>query len=78
MNHLNGSCHCGNIKVAFETALDPQALPLRACQCAFCRRHGGVTTSDPAGRLVIEINDPELGRQVYSDARTTPRKGDNP
>jgi hypothetical protein len=56
---LCGGCHCGNIKVAFETVLDPKALPLRACQCSFCRRHGGVTTSDPAGRLVIEVGQPE-------------------
>jgi hypothetical protein len=54
---LHGGCHCGNLKVVFETALDPTALPLRACQCSFCRRHGGVTTSDPAGRLVVEVRD---------------------
>jgi hypothetical protein len=46
------------MKVAFETALDPRSLPLRACQCSFCRRHGGVTTSDPAGRLVVEVRQP--------------------
>jgi hypothetical protein len=57
---LRGGCHCGNIAVSFETALDPGALPLRASQCSFCRRHGGVTTSDPAGRLVVEVRDPEL------------------
>jgi hypothetical protein len=47
------------MKVAFETALDPRSLPLRACQCSFCRRHGGVTTSDPAGRLVVEVRQRE-------------------
>jgi hypothetical protein len=57
---LRGGCHCGAIRVEFETALDPHALPLRACQCSFCRRHGGVTTSDPAGRLLIEVGQPEL------------------
>jgi hypothetical protein len=57
---LRGGCHCGNVGVAFETALDPGALPLRACQCSFCRRHGGITTSDPAGRLVIEVREREL------------------
>ncbi len=60
---LHGGCHCGNIKVIFETALDPHALPLRACQCSFCRRHGGVTTSDPAGRLLVEVREPELLRR---------------
>jgi hypothetical protein len=47
------------MKVAFETSLDPRDLPLRACQCSFCRRHGGLTTSDPAGRLVVEVRQPE-------------------
>jgi hypothetical protein len=56
---LGGGCHCGNVKVAFETALDPRDLPLRACQCSFCRRHGGVTTSDPAGRLRVEVSRPD-------------------
>jgi hypothetical protein len=55
---LTGGCHCGNVKVVFETALDPTTLSLRACQCSFCRRHGGITTSDPAGRLVIEVLEP--------------------
>jgi hypothetical protein len=59
MTTLHGGCHCGSIKLAFETALDPNALPLRACQCSFCRRHGGVTTSDPAGRVLIDIRQPE-------------------
>ena len=59
MTTLTGGCHCGNMKVAFETSLDPRSLPLRACQCSFCLRHGGVVTSDPAGRLVIEVRQPE-------------------
>ena len=57
---LGGGCHCGALKVAFETQSDPGALPLRACQCSFCRRHGGITTSDPAGRLLVEVREPEL------------------
>lgn len=59
MPTLRGGCHCGSIKVVFETALNPHALSLRACQCSFCRRHGGVTTSDPAGLLVVEVGNPE-------------------
>ena len=59
MTTLTGGCHCGNTRVAIETSLDPRSLPLRACQCSFCRRHGAVSTSDPAGRLVIEVRQPE-------------------
>ena len=57
---LRGGCHCGNLKVVFETARDPATLPLRACQCSFCRRHGGITTSDPAGHLRVEISQPDM------------------
>jgi hypothetical protein len=52
----DGACHCGDIRVAFETAL--AGPPLRACQCSFCRRHGAKTTSDPDGRLAIELAAP--------------------
>jgi len=50
---LHGRCHCGNLRVTLQTNVDPLALPLRACQCSFCLRHGGLTTADPAGRLAV-------------------------
>jgi len=60
---VQGRCHCGNLVVQFEPAVDPRSLPLRACQCTFCRRHGARTTADPSGRVAIEIHDPsELSR----------------
>jgi len=54
---LRGGCHCGNLGVVLETERDPRALPLRSCQCSFCRRHGAVTTADPAGLLRITAAD---------------------
>ena len=64
---LRGGCHCGNVSVVLETSMDPRALPLRACQCSFCRRHGGVTTSDPAGRLLVSVREPaELQRYRFA------------
>jgi hypothetical protein len=54
MTELAGHCHCGAIRVDLETPRQAADLPLRACQCSFCRRHGAETTSDPAGRLHIE------------------------
>ncbi len=42
----------------FETGADPRTLPLRACGCTFCRKHGARTTADPRGRAVIETRDP--------------------
>jgi hypothetical protein len=57
---LRGECHCGNVAVTLDTAVDPGALPLRACQCSFCRRHGARVTTDPAGLLKISVRDPAI------------------
>jgi len=53
-----GGCHCGNLRYALETKLALTALPLRACQCSFCRHHGALSTSDPQGTVSFEIRDP--------------------
>ena len=59
MNHrLTGKCHCGNVAVTFETPTDPKVLQLRACDCSFCRKHSGLTVSDPKGKLVFSTADP--------------------
>jgi hypothetical protein len=46
-----GACHCRAIGFEYRTALEPHDWPIRACQCTFCRRHGGLSTSDPRGSL---------------------------
>jgi hypothetical protein len=51
-----GGCHCGALRYALTSALAVEALPLRACQCLFCRRHGALSTSDPAGRVRFEFS----------------------
>jgi hypothetical protein len=57
---LRGGCHCGNVAVALDTARDPSELPLRACQCSFCRRQGARITTDPGGLLRIWVREPAL------------------
>jgi 8-oxo-dGTP diphosphatase len=57
MTHL-GTCHCGAIGFAYDTAVTPSAWPIRACACQFCRSHGAATTSDPAGAMQIVCRDP--------------------
>jgi hypothetical protein len=54
-----GGCHCGNLRYTFETKLALAALPLRGCQCSFCRHHGARSTSDPDGRIRFEVRDPQ-------------------
>src|SRR6266853_296126 len=50
-----GGCHCGNLRIEFETAISPAAIELRACQCTFCRKHGSRAVTDPAGHLAIGV-----------------------
>jgi hypothetical protein len=63
---FEGGCHCGNLEVTFEASRAPAALQLRACGCTFCRRHGQVSVTDPAGSLEIRLRDPaEVSRYVF-------------
>jgi hypothetical protein len=66
---FSGRCHCGNIAISLETAKPPEELPLRACGCSFCRKHGVRTTADPEGRARIIVNDPaQLIRYRFAQA----------
>lgn len=60
---LAGHCHCGAIRVELEPGGGD--LPLRACQCGFCRRHGAQTTSSAASRLHIEAAPGALNRYQF-------------
>jgi len=37
---------------------DPPTIPVRACDCSFCTRHGGIWTSHPRATLVVTVRDP--------------------
>ena len=67
---LSGACHCGQVEVAFETAMSVADLPLRACGCSFCFKHGGVWTSNPKARLDIVIRDRSLVSKYAFGTRT--------
>jgi hypothetical protein len=58
-HRLSGHCHCNQMTLELATAIAPEKLALRACQCSFCRRHGARTTSDPAGALRIVLKNCE-------------------
>ena len=62
---LRGACHCGQVEVAFETAMSVADLPLRACGCSFCRRHGTKAMADPNGRLTISAPSNGLNRYRF-------------
>ena len=41
IRELAGHCHCGAIRTILDSPHAPAELPLRACQCSFCRRREG-------------------------------------
>jgi hypothetical protein len=55
IHQYQGSCHCGAIRAVLAASKPADALEVRACQCAFCTRHGAMTVSDPQGRASFEI-----------------------
>ncbi|HIP78216.1 MAG TPA: aldehyde-activating protein [Kiloniellaceae bacterium] len=57
MRH-SGGCHCGAIGVTFESAIAPEAMEVRACQCNFCRKHASLAVSDPDGHVCLTLKDP--------------------
>lgn len=59
MKRLHGQCHCGAMRVAIE-GVEAAELPLRACQCGFCRRHGAVWTSHPKAEVTF------IGAQLHN------------
>ena len=57
MHTLRGGCHCGNILLELQLTNEPGGYHPRACDCAFCRKHGAAYISDAQGSLRIVIND---------------------
>ena len=52
MARHTGGCHCGALKVEYET---DKPLAPRECQCSFCRKHHARSVSDPDGSAVITL-----------------------
>ena len=65
MKH-GGQCHCGAIRIAFETE---RPLAPRQCQCGFCRRHNVRMVSDPGGSAKLTLG-PETQRYRFATATT--------
>ena len=54
---FKGSCHCGNIGFTLHWPEDTATIPVRACGCELCTKHGAVWTSNPAGSFQLHIAD---------------------
>lgn len=57
LERLNGSCHCGNLRMSFSWPEPGQPVPVRACSCTLCTKHKAVWTSHPQGRFALEIGE---------------------
>jgi hypothetical protein len=63
---LTGACHCGAVGFTFRTDRPVDKWSVRACRCRFCRSHDAATTSDPAGRLALQVREADaLGRYRF-------------
>ncbi len=60
MRQILGRCHCGNIEYEFTWPRSSGDIPVRACSCSFCMKHGAVYTSHGDSRLHARIGDPAL------------------
>jgi hypothetical protein len=67
---IRGNCHCRNINFTFTWEPDPTEIPVRACTCSFCTKHGGVWTSYPDGSLRITVGDPSRVSKYSFETRT--------
>jgi hypothetical protein len=70
MASYTGKCHCGALGFSFETARAPGLWSIRACQCAFCRAHGTINTSDPSGSVRFVHKDPSQLQRYRFGTRT--------
>jgi hypothetical protein len=57
---LRGGCHCGNLTLTLATSQQPATTHPRACDCAFCTKHGAGWISDAEGQLTLHVRDDGL------------------
>ena len=67
---IQAKCHCGNIAFSLDWPGDKPEIPARACGCTFCVKHGGVWTSNPKGKLAVQVRDPSKVSKYEFGTRT--------
>ncbi len=60
MKLIDGKCHCGNISYTFHWPGDGAEIPVRACSCTFCSKHGGLYTSNQEAKLRAVVHNDSL------------------
>ncbi|MDP6706172.1 MAG: hypothetical protein QF893_07515 [Alphaproteobacteria bacterium] len=54
---IEGRCHCGNISYVLRWPGEGTKIPVRACSCTFCTKHGGTYTSHRDAELAVIVHD---------------------
>jgi hypothetical protein len=57
---IEGKCHCGAITFVLHWPGEATTIPVRACSCSFCVKHGGVYTSHRDAELAAVVHDQAL------------------
>ena len=57
---IEGKCHCGNITYVLHWPGAGTEIPVRACSCSFCTKHGGTYTSHRDAELAAVVHDEAL------------------
>ncbi len=57
---IEGKCHGGNITYVLHWPGAGDEIPVRACGCSFCTKHGGAYTSHRDAELAAVVHDETL------------------
>ncbi len=60
---IEGKCHCGNITYVLHWPGEGTKIPVRACGCTFCIKHGGAYASHRDAELAAVVHDEALVSQ---------------
>lgn len=58
LHKYRGGCHCGSVRWALRSEFTAPDLPVRACRCEFCRKHGALSTSNANGEMNFTVQGP--------------------
>ncbi len=67
---IEGKCHCGNITYVLHWPGEGTKIPVRACSCSFCTKHGGTYTSHRDAELAAVVHDRALVSQYRFGTET--------
>jgi hypothetical protein len=67
---IEGACHCGNIRYTLIWPDVDMEIPVRACGCTYCQKHGGIWTSHSGSELSAEIKDESMVSKYKQGTKT--------